>query len=165
MAESTANPTLQDGRADFDFLIGTWKAHQRRLKARLKGSTTWEEFEGRLVVYKVLGGLGNVDEITMERESGLSLGMTVRIFNPKTQQWSIHWADSVSTIFQEPMVGEFKDGRGVFYDHEIFEGKGIFSRFIWTKVSPSSCHWEQAFSADGGVTWETNMTSDFTREE
>jgi hypothetical protein len=164
MAESDAKDALNDGRSDFDFFIGTWKVHHRRLRERLKGSTSWEEFGGRAVAQKVLGGLGNFDEITMERESGLARGMTLRIFNPNTQQWSIHWADSISTTLLQPMVGEFKDGRGLFFDHETFEGKGIFSRFIWTETTHMSCRWEQAFSADGGATWETNWIMDFTHE-
>jgi hypothetical protein len=155
--------TTQDGRQDFDFFIGSWKGHQRRLRERLKGSQSWEEFESTSVAQKVLGGLGNIDEVTMERESGVFRGFTLRLFSPATRQWSIYWADSTSATLGAPMVGEFKNGRGEFYDCEPFEGKRIFSRFIWTHDSPDSCHWEQAFSADSGATWETNWTMDFTR--
>lgn len=154
---------LHDGREDFDFLIGTWKSHQRRLRERLKGSQSWEEFEATLEVRKALGGLGNFDELIMERESGQMRGITLRLFNPETKQWSIYWADSVSATLLEPMVGEFKGGRGEFYDCEPFEGKRIISRFLWTHDSPDTCRWEQAFSADGGATWETNWTADFIR--
>lgn len=155
--------TTRDGRGDFDFFIGSWKGHQRRLRERLKGSQTWEDFESTSEVRKTLDGLGNIDEVTMQRASGVFRGLTVRLFNPQTQQWSIYWADSSGSGLMAPMVGEFKDGRGVFYDCEPFEGKRIFSRFIWTHDSPDSCRWEQAFSADGGTTWETNWTADFTR--
>jgi hypothetical protein len=152
-----------DGRNDFDFLIGEWTSHQWRLRERLKGSQSWEEFESTSVVRKVLGGLGKLDEVTMIRESGVFRGVTLRLFNPETQQWSIYWADSTGNGLGAPMVGEFTQGRGVFYDCEPFEGKRIFSRFIWTHDSPDSCRWEQAFSADGGATWETNWIMESTR--
>jgi len=155
--------TVRDGREDFDFFIGSWKGHQRRLRERLKGSQSWEEFESVSVVRKMLGGLGNFDEVTMQRASGEMRGVTVRLFNPETRQWSIYWADSIGATLGAPMVGEFKDGVGVFYDYEPFEGKQIFSRFLWTHDSPDTCRWEQAFSQDGGATWETNWTMDFTR--
>ncbi len=165
MAMDTVDPTTRDGRHDFDFLIGTWKSHQRRLRERLKGSQSWEEFEATLEVRKVLGGLGNFDELVMQRNGKTMVGVTLRLFNPETQQWSIYWADSSGSGLTAPMVGEFTDGHGVFYDCEPFEGKRIFSRFIWTHESDASCHWEQAFSRDGGATWETNWTAEFARME
>jgi hypothetical protein len=164
MSISTGNSEQQDGRNDFDFLIGTWKTRNRRLKERLKGSDDWEEFEGRFVVRKLLGGLGNLDEVVLERPSGRTEAVTLRLYNPQSRQWSIHWADSLSADLQPPMVGEFKDGRGEFYDQEMFEGRAIFCRFIWSEITPTSCRWEQAYSADGGVNWETNWIMEFTRQ-
>jgi hypothetical protein len=156
-------PEQQDGRNDFDFLIGSWDVHNRRLRERLKGSTDWEEFEGKLVARKILGGLGNIDEVVMERESGTLEGFTLRLFDPRSEQWSIYWADSLRAVLQTPMVGGFKNGRGEFYDHETFEDKKIFSRFIWSEITKTSCKWEQAFSTDGGKTWETNWINVFKR--
>ncbi len=155
---------MRDGRADFDFIISSWKVHQRRLRERLKGSTSWEEFESASVARKILGGLGNIDEVSMDRESGRLEGFTLRLYDPKSQQWSIYWADSVNVELQIPMVGGFENGRGEFYAQEPFEGKQIFSRFIWSNITPTSCRWEQAFSPDGGKTWETNWIADFTRQ-
>ena len=157
--------TISDGREDFDFFIGSWKVRNRRLRERLKGSQDWEEFEGATVCRKILGGLGNFDESVMQRESGAFRGMTLRLFDPVTRQWSLYWADGVNGILGAPMVGEFKDGRGVFYDCEPFEGKRIFSRFVWQTFSPNACRWEQASSTDGGQTWETNWIMDNTRIE
>ncbi len=169
MTEPGAGPdtkhTQHDGRSDFDFLIGEWKVNNRRLRERLKGSTSWEEFELVSVVRKVLGGLGNVDEFTMDRASGLLYGMTVRLYDPQSHQWRLHWADSVSGILQEPVVGKFENERGEFYDHELFEGKAIFCRYIWSEITETSCRWEQAFSEDGGRSWETNWIMDFVRTE
>jgi len=164
MAMNTSTvETIRDGREDFDFFIGSWKGHQRRLRERLKDSQSWEKFESVSVVRKMLGGLGNFDEVTMQRATGEVRGVTVRLFNPETRQWSIYWADSVGATLGAPMVGEFKDGLGVFYDCEAFEGKRIFSRFLWSHDSQDTARWEQAFSPDGGTTWETNWTMDFTR--
>ncbi len=165
MSESNPKDKTRDDRTDFDFFMGRWKVHHRRLKERLKGSDAWEEFNGTSVARHVLGGLGNMDEITLERPSGRAEGMTIRLYDPITRQWSLYWADSVSGTLQPPMIGRFEDGRGEFYAQEIFEGQSVFSRFIWSEITATSCHWEQALSADGGRSWETNWTMEFVRIE
>ncbi len=156
---------VRDGRADFDFLIGRWNVLHRRLRERLKGSSSWEEFVGTSVARPLFGGLGNIDENSMDRASGRLEGMTVRLYNPLSQQWSLYWADSASVVLQPPMIGGFVDGRGEFYDQELFEGRAIFSRFIWSDITANSCRWEQAFSADGGRAWEINWVMEFIRQE
>lgn len=161
MAEQVNNQ--QDGRADFDFFIGSWKVRNRRLRERLKGSTSWEEFGGTTVARKILDELGNIEEFTMERASGPTKGLTLRFFNPQSRQWSIYLADSVNGLDTRPAIGEFKQGRGEFYSQEFFEGRSIFCRVIWSEITANSCHWEQAFSTDGGKTWETNWINDFER--
>ena len=154
-----------DGRNDFDFFIGRWKGHNRRLRERLQGSNEWEEFEGTSVARKILGGMGHMDEVTFHRETGYTQGFTLRLFDPKAQEWSIYWASSAGGMLEIPMIGRFKDGRGEFYAQEVFATRHVFSRFIWCDITDSSCRWEQAFSVDGGKTWETNWTADFTRLE
>jgi hypothetical protein len=166
MTSTNAEPGERDGRRDFDFFIGRWKIHNRQLRARLKESTDWEEFEGTTVARTLLGGLGNLDECIMERGSGQLQGMTVRLYDPASRQWSLYWADNVKAgILQTPMIGRFENGRGEFYSHEPFEGRHIFCRFIWSEITPTSCRWEQAYSPDGGKTWETNWIMDFVRIE
>jgi hypothetical protein len=155
----------RDGREDFDFFIGRWKGHNRRLSKRLKGSNDWQEIEGVAVVRKVLGGMGNVDEITMKRESGCLEGLTLRLYNPESRQWSMYWASGVDGILQPPVIGSFVDRRGEFYSQESFEGRSIFCRFICSDITEKSCRWEQAFSTDGGKTWETNRIAVLTRQE
>jgi hypothetical protein len=156
--------TLSDGQSDFDFLFGRWKVHNRRLRERLKGSTTWDEFEGTVVARPVWGGKGNIDEYEAVGPAGPIQGLTLRLFDPRSRQWSIHWSTSATGVLDTPMIGSFKDGRGEFYDQEMFEGRSIYVRFIWSRMTPTACRWEQAFSADGGQTWETNWIMDFTRE-
>ncbi|MCA9911582.1 MAG: hypothetical protein KC519_23165 [Anaerolineae bacterium] len=148
--------TAQDGRHAFDFLTGTWQVHNRRLRERLKGSQAWEEFESLSVAQTILGGLGNFDALTLHRESGVTYGSTLRLFNPETQQWSLYWSDSATGSLYAPMVGSFVDGVGYFYACELFERKTIISRFLWSGISATTWRWEQAFSTDGGATWETN---------
>jgi hypothetical protein len=160
---TASNVRLQDGRTDFDFLIGRWNVHHQRLRERLKSSTSWEEFEGTAVNRKILGGLGNADENVMDRETGRIEAVSLRLFDPGPQEWSIYWADSVRGTLDVPMIGGFTQGRGEFYSQEVFEGKHIFNRFIWSDITPTSCRWEQAFSADGGKTWETNWIMELTR--
>ena len=152
-----------DGRNDFDFLIGTWKVHHFRLKERLKGCTEWEEFEGKSTDRKILNGLGNMDENILHRASGDVHAITVRLFNPRSKEWSLCWSAEGAGTFEVPMIGGFQNGRGEFYSQEVFEGRHIFSRFIWSEIEANACKWEQAFSNDGGKTWETNWVMTFER--
>ena len=155
--------TQNDGRNDFDFLMGTWKVHHRMLKDRLKGSEEWIEFEGETVARKILNGIGNLDDNLIHMRTGPVHAITLRLFNPASGEWSIYWSTDRTGILDVPVIGGFKDGVGEFYSHEIFEGRHIYSRFIWSKVTAKSCQWEQAFSEDGGKTWETNWVMEFER--
>src|SRR5262245_32761120 len=127
MSTPSVTEAIRDGRHDFDFFMGNWKGQQRRLRERLKGSQDWEEFESATVARTILGGLGNIDEVTMHRATGTVLGFTVRVFEPATQQWRIYWADSVNgSPMEPPMIGRFKNGRGAFYAQELFADQSIF---------------------------------------
>ena len=148
---------------DFDFLIGDWSVRHRRLKRRLIGDTEWIEFTGPASAWKILDGLGNVDEYRIDLPEGTYTGATLRFFNPTSGQWTIYWMDSRNPKLDPPMVGSFSDGRGLFFGDDTFEGKPIRVRFIWSPLTVTACRWEQAFSQDGGETWETNWTMDFTR--
>jgi hypothetical protein len=155
--------TDNDGRNDFDFLIGTWKVHHRALKKRLNGSMDWVEFEGDTVSKKILNGLGNMDENVIQKETGPVHAITLRLFDSKSKEWSIYWSTDITGTLDVPMIGGFKDRRGEFYSQEVFEGRHIYNRFIWSKIMATSCQWEQAFSVDGGKTWETNWIMEFER--
>lgn len=156
----------QDGQHDFDFLFGNWKVHCRRLLHPLSGSSQWIDFDGTDVVHQVWDGRANMDEFEADTPSGHIEGMTIRTYNTKSHQWVIYWSSQANgTVDFPPMVSEFTNGRGEFYDSELYNGKAIHVRFLWTVSSPKACHWEQAFSADGGKTWETNFVWDLTREK
>lgn len=152
-----------DGRNDFDFLTGTWKVNHRMLKERLKGSTDWLEFEGDTTDQKILNGIGNMDDNIIHMPTGPVHAIALRLFNLQSKEWSIYWSTDRTGILNVPMIGGFKDGTGLFYSQEIFEGRHIYSRFIWSKIAADSCQWEQAFSEDGGKTWETNWIMEFER--
>ncbi|MER5266443.1 hypothetical protein ABTZ99_30575 [Actinosynnema sp. NPDC002837] len=145
---------------DFDFLIGRWSIHNRRLRRRLVGSDDWEEFASSSDVRPIFGGAGNVDEITFP--DGTS-GLTVRLFDPATGRWSLNWASSDSGVFFPPLFGSFADGVGTFHGDEVQDGVPVRIRFLWHRVTGDSARWEQAMSADGGRTWETNWYMDITR--
>ena len=148
----------RDGQHDFDFQFGSWKVHNRRLLHPLTGSSEWVEFDGTVVARPVWGGRANMDEFEADAPSGHIEGMTVRTYNAKAHEWSIYWANQRTGVVSLPAtVGKFNDhGIGEFYDQEEFNGRTIFVRFIWTVQSAEQTRWEQAFSIDGGKTWETN---------
>ena len=149
---------------DWDWLVGRWTVKHRRLKARLAGSTEWEEFNGASVVWLTMGGAGTFDENTIEIPSGTYRANGIRAYDAKTRQWSIWWLDERHPDAIEPPVrGGFKDGIGTFSGDDTLNGKPIKVRFEWSKITANSAHWEQAFSPDGGATWEMIWAMDFTR--
>jgi hypothetical protein len=132
---------------------------------RLANNHEWIEFEGTSVVQKLLGGYGTVDDNVIEFPGGAWRGAGLRSFDSKSGQWSIWWLDSRMPLgpLNPPVRGSFRDGVGTFVADDTFIGKPIRVRFVWSEITPSSCHWEQAFSTDGGVSWETNWVMDFKR--
>ena len=156
--------TQNDGRNDFDFLVGSWKVHHHILKGRLKGSTEWMEVEGNTIDRKILNGIGNMDDNIIHMPSGLVHAITLRLYNPESKEWSIYWSTDKNGILDVPVIGSFKDGIGEFYSQELFEGRHIYNRFIWSKITADSAQWEQAHSEDGGRTWEINWVMNFERE-
>ncbi|MEV4517191.1 hypothetical protein AB0K00_50585 [Dactylosporangium sp. NPDC049525] len=146
----------------FDFIVGTWTSTQRRLRKVLAGSDDWYEFPATSRAWNVMGGAGNVDEIDFPTQ-GFS-GVTLRLYDPATELWSLYWASSRTGLTLPPMVGRFgEDGRGVFSGDDVYDGVPIRCNYIWSRITPESARWEQEFSADGGQTWETNWIMDFTR--
>jgi hypothetical protein len=154
------------GLHDFDARVGTWTAHHRRLKERLAGSREWIEFDGTQTFWQVLEGYGNVDDNTFEVPGGAAYrGVTLRAYDPKTGEWAIWWLDGRTPFgsLEPPVKGRFLNGVGTFYADDTLRGKPIRVRFIWSGITPTAAHWEQAFSPDGGKTWETNWITDFRK--
>jgi hypothetical protein len=155
--------TGRDGQHDFDFEIGTWKTHLRRLLNPLTGSTTWVEYDGTTVVRKVWNGRANLVELVADGPAGHFEGLSLRLYNPQSRQWSLNFANVNAGVMTQPTVGEFKTGRGEFFGQETLNGRAIFVRFVISDITPNSCRFEQAFSDDGGKTWEVNWVATDTR--
>jgi len=178
---------------DFDFWIGRWSVRNERLKGRLCGSTEWEEFAASAEARFLPGGLGNIDQFVItddwrparpaasaaqgsfrisaddrllcETACPGFVGLTVRLFEPSTKLWRIYWADNMRGIFDPPVIGQFTDGVGTFEGDDQHEGAPVRVRFKWTHDPPRTARWEQAFSTDGGASWETNWIMHMTRED
>jgi len=155
--------TPRDGQHDFDFEIGTWKTHVSRLQHPLSGSKTWLEYVGTSVVSKVLNGRANLVELEVDGPAGHIEGLSLRLYNPESRQWSLNFSNSAGGTLSQPTIGEFKNSRGEFYDQETFNGRAILVRFVISDITPDSCHFEQSFSDDGGKTWEVNWIATDTR--
>ena len=151
------------GQRNFDFEIGTWKTHLKRLRNALTDSSTWVEYEGTSVVRKVWDGKANLVELDVKGPAGRIQSLSLRLYNPQSRQWSLHYANSNSGMLSQPSVGSFKNGRGEFYNQDTYNGRAILIRFIIFDITPNSCHFEQAFSDDGGKTWEVNCIATDTR--
>jgi uncharacterized damage-inducible protein DinB len=155
--------TKRDGQHDFDFEIGTWKTHLRRRQHPLSGSTTWLEYEGTTVVRKVWNGRANMVELEVDGPAGHIEALSLRLYNPEARQWSLNFSNSAGGTMAQPTIGEFKNGRGEFIDQESLNGRAILVRFVISDITPTSCHFEQSFSDDGGKTWEVNWIATDTR--
>jgi hypothetical protein len=153
----------RDGQHDFDFEIGTWRTHVSRLLHPLTGSTTWVEYDGTTVVRKVWNGRANLVELEADSSAGHFEGLNLRLYNPQSHQWSLNFANSKGGSLSQPTIGEFKNGRGEFFDQEALDGRAILVRFVISDITPNSCRFEQAFSDDGGKTWEINWVATDTR--
>jgi len=153
----------RDGSRDFDFEIGAWKTHLKRLLHPLTGSKEWGEYDGTTVVRKVWGGRANLVELEVHGATGTFEGLNLRLYNPQAHQWSLNFARNDIGVLSQPTIGEFKNGRGEFFDQEVVNGRAIFVRFVISVVGPDLCRFEQAFSDDGGKTWEINWIATDTR--
>jgi hypothetical protein len=151
------------GEHDFDFEIGSWKTHLRRLLHPLTGSTTWVEYEGTTVVRKVWNGRANLVELEIAGPAGRIQALSLRLYNPESRQWSLNFANSKGGTLAPPSIGEFRNGRGEFLSKESLDGRPILVRFVITPITADSCRFEQSFSADGGKTWEANWIAVDTR--
>lgn len=153
----------RDGRHDFDFEIGTWRTRLRRLLHPLTGSTAWVVYEGTTVVRKVWNGRANLVELEADGPEGHFEGLNLRLYDPRSRQWSLNFANARDGKVAAPTIGQFRDGRGEFYDQETLNGRAILVRFVISDVTAESCRFEQAFSGDGGKTWEVNWVATDTR--
>lgn len=149
---------------DFDFQQGKWRVRHRRLRARLAGCTEWEEFPGTCEQRPVLGGNGNVEDNLLHLPSGSYRAIALRSYDPSSGNWAIWWLDGRAPhTLDTPVIGRFEGGVGSFHADDVLDGAPVRMRFLWLRTDTATPRWEQALSADGGATWETNWTMDFER--
>jgi hypothetical protein len=161
-AITTQSP--HDGQHDFDFHVGAWETHIKRLVNPLSNSTTWVELNGTVMVRKILDGRANIEEIDASNDTMHLQGLTLFLYNPASHQWSQRFANiNDGNLSEPPLMGEFKDGRGEFYCQDTFKGRSILVRFVWSDITQDSHHVEQSFSVDGGRTWEPNFIANLKR--
>src|SRR5436190_22185980 len=156
-------PSARDGQHDFDFEIGTWKTHLSRRLHPLTGSAAWLEYEGTTVVRKVWDGRANLVELEADGPPGHFQGLSLRLYNPEARQWSLNFSNSKGGTLSQPVIGEFKNGRGEFYGQDTLDGRAILVRFVISDITVGACRFEQAFSDDGGQTWEVTWIAPETR--
>jgi hypothetical protein len=156
---STPHP---DGRHDFDFIHGRWQVQNERLRERLVGSEDWEVFIATDECRPLLGGIGNIEEFHTSWNGGYE-GIALRLYDLATQQWRIHWSSNCSGGLDPPVSGVFEGGVGTFHGEDVHEGRPVRVRFLWSHASANTAHWQQAFSADDGASWETNWHMWFRR--
>ena len=162
-ATAPVTDARRDGQHDFDFNSGGWNTHIRRLLHPLSGSNEWTELNGTVAVNNVWGGKAQIEEIEADGPGGHFEGMTLFLYNPQAHQWGMYFASGDDGTVDQPGIGEFKDGRGEFYNHELYNGRAVLVRMVWSDIKADSHHVEQSFSVDGGQTWEPNFIGDLTR--
>jgi hypothetical protein len=155
-ATAQADTIARNGQRDFDFNIGRWQTKLRRLDSPLAGSTRWVEYEGTSVVRPLLGGDANLVELDVTGPEGRIEGVLLRLYDPQARQWSMHYASRRSGMLTAPVVGEFRAGRAEFHGQEVINGRTILVRFVIFDITRESAKFEQAYSSDGGRTWEVN---------
>jgi hypothetical protein len=162
--EPESQSTAVGSEHDFDFLVGNWTVAHRRLKHALAHSTEWETFSGTCTTWRLLNGNADVDDNVLQAPAGVFRAITLRSFDPATKSWSIWWLDGRHPHdLAPPVAGEFRNGVGTFFARDTFEGRAITVRYVWSDITSKSAKWEQAFSEDGGKTWETNWVMQFHR--
>jgi hypothetical protein len=162
VAAPAAKPT-RDGSHDFDFEIGTWKTHLKRRLHPLTGTNEWAEYDGTTRVSKVWDGKSNLVELEVDGKAGHIEGASWRLYNPEAHQWSLNFSNSKTGTLSTPTIGEFSNGRGEFYSSETLNDRAILVRFVIAPRDANTCDFEQAFSPDGGKTWEVNWIATDTR--
>jgi hypothetical protein len=158
---------MDDGRHDFDFYFGAWQiSNRKRVDPLTEGDDEWIEFDAVSVAQPIVGGLGNVDTYSAPDFPGRPgfEGFTLRLFDPKTGLWRIWWASSYAPgELDEPVVGRFEDGVGVFECDDILGGIHVRVRYEWRVIDENTLRWEQSFSFNGRRTWDSNWVMESTR--
>jgi len=160
-----AEASASDSHArDFDFAFGTWKTHIKRLLHPLSGSSEWVEYDGTHVIDKVWDGRANLGVLDATGAAGHVEALSLRLYNPKTQQWNVSYANPREGKLGGTVTGAFDGGDGTFYGADTLDGRPIYVRERYAPLGPDTRRLEVAYSADGGKTWETNWIMTDTKD-
>ena len=156
----------RSGAQDFDWEIGSWTTRVKVRRNPLSAEApVWVDYEGTSVVKPLLDGRANFVELSVKGASGQIEGGSLRLYGSKSGQWSLNYANLSNGLLTSPVYGGFDaSGRGMFYGPDTLDGRAILVRFVITRVSPNEARFEQAYSTDGGVTWEDNWIAVDTRK-
>lgn len=165
LAVAQNRPAIRDGQKDFDWEIGTWATAVKVRRNPLSGTAAdWAEYKGTSAVQPLLQGHANFVDLSVAGSRGKIEGGSLRLYNPKAGQWSLNYVSIGGGVLTAPVFGAFDGkGRGLFYGQDTLDGRTIMVRFIITQVSPREAHFEQAYSTDGGQSWEDNWIAVDTR--
>ena len=166
LAQTAQAPSpARDGQRDFDWEIGTWTTNVRVLRNPLSGKPAdWAEYQGTSVIKPLMDGRWNFVELSVSSPAGKIEGGSLRLYNPQARQWSLNYIGLRNGLLTAPVYGGFDGtGRGTFYGQDMMAGQAILVRFVITPKSAREASFEQAYSADGGKTWEVNWIAVDTR--
>jgi len=166
MTEPVSPQPIRDGRHDFDFLHGRWDVQNRKLKDPFDDKSGWLEFRARVETKPILHGLGNVDAYSAPDFPGQPQfeAMALRLYEIENGVWRIWWASTAGGgQLDTPVVGRFRDGRGVFECDDTLAGRALTVRFDWLDITSPAPRWQQSFSFDGGQMWQPNWSMDWQR--
>ncbi|HSV55225.1 MAG TPA: hypothetical protein VLJ57_24080 [Burkholderiaceae bacterium] len=161
--EVSAYAPLPAASHDFDFFFGRWTVRNRRLLKPLQGADLWEHFDGEQVCAPLLGGLVNYDEL--RDDQGVPLGLSLHLYDLAARCWKAYWVSARDGLLQAPVTGGFDNGTGMLEGTDSFQGRPVRVRYTWSGVHTPTPRWEQAYSADGGRSWEVNWVMDYGRAE
>jgi len=162
---AAATGSLRDGLHDFDFETGAWTTNVRVLRNPLSGAAPdWADYKGTSVIHPLMDGRSNLVELSVAGTRGKIEGVALRLYSPQSHQWSLNYANMGDGLLTAPVFGGFDGkGHGAFFGHDMLGARAILVRFLITQVSPAEAHFEQAYSVDGGATWEVNWIAVDTR--
>ena len=156
-APPPGSSTTADGQPDFNWEIGTWRSTVRVLADPLSESPDeWLRFTGTSTVRPLADRRANVVELDVSGPDGRIEALNLRLYEPQAQRWSLTFVNMRDGLLTPAVYGGFRDGVGEFYGDDQLGGRPIKVRFLIVRVSQDEARFEQAFSADGGTTWETN---------
>jgi len=158
-APSTTLPpeVATGGQDDFDWEIGAWRTKARVLAEPLSDTEDeWLQFRGASLVRPLAHRQANVVDLDVSGPAGRLQALNLRLYEPQAGRWSSTFVSIGDGLLTPSVYGGFHDGVGEFYGQDQLGGRPIEVRFLIFRQGPDRARFEQAFSDDGGATWETN---------